>query len=78
MNDVITNEPTIDEPHEVALRRSQQQRRNAIWDDYVVYLQELEFDLGIDDNPTSFSQVMKSANYFIWLDVMKGVLKSMD
>ena len=61
-NEVVTDEPTLDEPHEVAPRRSQRQRRAAISNDYVVYLQESEFDLGIDKDPASFSQAIESAN----------------
>ena len=57
----------MDEPHEavneqqeVTLRRSQRQRRFAITDDYVVYLQESEFDLGIEADPISFPQAIQS------------------
>ena len=63
-NEAITDEPTLDEPHEVAPRRSRRQRRAAISNDYVVYLQESEFDLGIDKDPVSFSQAIESANFF--------------
>ena len=44
----------------------------------MVYLQESEFDLGIDKDPVSFSQAIKSANSSKWLDAMKDELKSMD
>ena len=44
----------------------------------MVYLQELEFDLGIDEDPVSFSQAMESVNSAKWLDAMKEELKSMD
>ena len=54
------NEPIIDEPQEVVLRRSIRQKKICIYDDCVVYLQESKFDLGIDDDPVSFSQVIKS------------------
>ena len=47
-NEYNVNESTLDKPQEIALRRSQRERRSAISDDYVVYLQESEFDdLGI-------------------------------
>ena len=72
------NEPTLNEPQEIALRRSQRPRKSAISDDYVVYLQESEFDLGINEDPVSFSQAMKSGNSEKWLDAMKNELKSMD
>ena len=38
---------------------SQRQRKSAISDDYVVYLQESEFDLGINEDPVSFSQAIE-------------------
>lgn len=83
LNDTLTDEivivePTINEPQEDALRRSERQRRSAISNDYVVYLQESEFDLGIDNDPVSFSQAMESDNSTKWLDAMKEELKSMD
>ena len=52
--------------------------RSAISDEYVVYLQESDFDLEIDEDPISFSQAMESANSNEWLDTMKEELKSMD
>ena len=61
-NEAVTDEPTLDEPHKVAPRRSQRQRRAVISNDYVVYLQKSEFDLGIDKDPASFSQAIESAN----------------
>ncbi|XP_020260739.1 uncharacterized protein LOC109837062 [Asparagus officinalis] len=77
--DVITDEPTIDIPHEeVALRRSQRPRKSAISDDYVVCLQESKFNLGMDKDPVSFSQAMKSHDSNKWFDAMKDELKSME
>ncbi|XP_022846239.1 uncharacterized protein LOC111368978 [Olea europaea var. sylvestris] len=78
-NEVATDEPALNEPQEITLKRSQRQRRPAISDDYVVYLQGSEFDLGIvDDDPVSFSQAIESANSDKWLDAMKDELKSME
>jgi len=39
---MIQNELILEEPQEVALRRSQRERRSTISNDYVVYLHELE------------------------------------
>ena len=44
----------------------------------MVYLQESELDLGIGDDPVSFSQAMESNDSAKWLDAMKEELKSMD
>ena len=41
------------------LRRSKRERRSAISDAYHVYLTEIEFDLGEDDDPTSFKEAME-------------------
>lgn len=62
----------------MVLRRTERQRKSAISDDYVVYLQESEFDLGIDDDPVSFSQAIKSNDSVKRLDAIKEELKSMD
>jgi len=43
----------------------------------VVYLQESENELSIDNDPVSFSEAMNSDNSDKWLDVMKDELKSM-
>ena len=68
MNDFITHnndiidEPTIDEPQEIVLRKSQRQRKFAMSNNYVVYLQESKFGLGIDNDPVSFSQAISNDN----------------
>jgi hypothetical protein len=49
-DEIITNEPIIEELQGIALKRSQRERRSAISDNYVVYLQE--FDSSKD--PVSF------------------------
>ena len=50
----VTNEQVVDEPQEIALRRSIRQKRPVISNDYVVYSLEHECDLSIDDHPVSF------------------------
>ena len=37
---MIHNEPIMEEPQEIALRRSQREKRSTISNDYVVYLHE--------------------------------------
>ncbi|KAA0031640.1 Retrovirus-related Pol polyprotein from transposon TNT 1-94 [Cucumis melo var. makuwa] len=77
-NDIVTNEPVTEEPQEIELRRFVRSRRSAISDDYLVYWHESEFDLSIDNDPVSFSQVIKRDNSTKWLDAMKEELKSMN
>ena len=43
----------------------------------MVYLQELENDLSIDNDPISFSEAINGDNSDKWLDAMKDELKSM-
>lgn len=54
------------------------QRKSTIFYYYVVYLHELKFGLGIDNEPVSFSQATKSDNFIKWLNVMKKELKSIN
>lgn len=72
------NEQVVNEPNQGALRRSQRTRRSAIADDYLVYLHEIDYDVGINEDPISFSQAIESKNSKEWLDVMKDELKSME
>ena len=43
----------------------------------MIYLQESENDLSIDNDPVSFSEVINGDNSDKWLDAMKDELKSM-
>ncbi|KAL6331379.1 hypothetical protein AAG906_011316 [Vitis piasezkii] len=72
----VTQQPQ--EPQvQVPLRRSTRERRSTISDDYVVYLQEHEFDMGLKDDPISVSQVKQSSNSEKWIEAMKEEMKSM-
>ena len=52
--------------------------RNAILDDYIVFLQEHEADIGIvEDYPINFHQAMKSSNAKKWINAMNEEIKSM-
>ena len=50
----VNNEPIVEQSQEIVLRRSQRERRSAISNDYVIYLQESKNDLSIDNDPVSF------------------------
>ena len=68
----------VEEPPQPApLRRSQRERRPAITNDYVVYLQESDFDIGIRKDPISFSQAMESDDSSKLMEAMNEKLKSM-
>ena len=77
-NEAVTIEPIVEESQGVALRRSQRERRPAIPDDYVIYLQESDFDIGTSKDPVSFSQAMESNDSTKWIDAMNDELKSME
>jgi len=59
------------------LRRSHRDRKSTISTHYVVYLQESENDLSIDNELVSFSEAINDDNFDKWLDAMKDELKSM-
>ncbi|RDY04901.1 hypothetical protein CR513_11324, partial [Mucuna pruriens] len=53
------------------------ERRHAIANDYIVFLQEHEDDISLtEDDPINFSQAMQSSNSQKWIDAMKDELKS--
>ena len=65
------------EPQQVALRRPQRNHRSAISDDYVVYMQESDYHIGINKDPVSFSHAVESKESKEWINAMKEELKSM-
>ena len=77
-NEIITNEPIMEEPQQSTLRKSQRERRPAISNDYVVYLQESDYDIGTSKDPVSFSQAIGCSDSDKWIDAMNDELKSMD
>ena len=52
----------------LVLRRSQKERKSTILNDYMVYPQESENDLRIDNDRVSFSEVTNGNNSNKWLD----------
>jgi hypothetical protein len=78
IHEAVTNEPIVDGPQEVVLRRSQRVKRSAISDNYVVYLQESDFDIGKCKDPVSFSQAIESNDSAKWINSMNDELKLMD
>uniref|UniRef100_A0A803LV75 Retroviral polymerase SH3-like domain-containing protein n=1 Tax=Chenopodium quinoa TaxID=63459 RepID=A0A803LV75_CHEQI len=58
----VAIENDVEPPQPAALRRSQRERKSVISDDYVVYLQESDFDIGIRKDPVS-SQALEVVGY---------------
>jgi hypothetical protein len=62
----------------VSLRRSIRDRRSAISNDYIVFLQENEFNIGMmEDDSVTFRQALESINSHKWTKVMDEEIKSM-
>ncbi|CAL8993090.1 unnamed protein product [Prunus brigantina] len=69
--------PELDNPQEpVQARRSDRPRRSTANSDYM-YLQEADFDIGDEADPTSFKEAMESHNANKWREVMLNELESM-
>jgi hypothetical protein len=59
------------------LRRSTRPKKSAIPDNYVVYLQESDYNIGAENNPESFSQAMNCKESELWYNAMKEEMNSM-
>jgi hypothetical protein len=75
---MVANEQMVEEPQGEVLRRSQRERRSSILDEYVVYLQKSDFDIGSSKDLISFSQALESVDSTKWMNAMKDELKSMN
>ncbi|KAJ9544451.1 hypothetical protein OSB04_024158 [Centaurea solstitialis] len=73
--------PTVEQTQqtqEVPLRRSTRERRSAIPDDYIGFLQEHETQTGIrEDDPINLKEALSSSNSQKWIDAMADEMKSM-
>jgi Reverse transcriptase (RNA-dependent DNA polymerase) len=62
----------------VPLRRSTRERRSAISNDYIVFLQENEFNIGMmEDDSVTLRQALESVNSHKWIKSMDEEIKSM-
>jgi len=76
-NDGVLPQILIQKSQEVPLRRSDRERRSATPDDYIIFLQEHEDDIGLtEDDLINFCQVMHSSNFQNWINAMKDEMKS--
>jgi transposase InsO family protein len=67
---------TSQEDDGTTLRRSTRPKRSAIPDDYVVYLQESDYNIGAENDPESFSQAMSCKESELWYNAMKEEMNS--
>jgi hypothetical protein len=68
---------TFQEYDGTTLRRSIRPKRSAIPDDYVVYLQESDYNIGAENDPEFFSQAMSCKESELWYNAMKEEMNSM-
>ena len=77
----IPIDPVIQHPQQknvdITLIRSTRERRLAISSDYIVYLQESNFDISAKDNPIMFSQAMGGSKSTLWYNAMQDEMDSM-
>ena len=65
-------------PSRDGVLQSTRERRSALLDDYIVFLQEHEFDIGaVEDDPINFRQALESSKSREWIDAMSEEIKSM-
>ena len=65
------------ENDEAILRRSTRVRKSVIPNNYIVYLQELDYNIGVENDPEAFSQAMSSKESNSWYRAMKEEMNSM-
>ena len=79
--DIVIQPPEVQtqQPQDqVPLRRSTRERRNAIPDDYIVFLLENEDGCGVmEDDPVNFQNAMNDTNSVKWIEAMNEEYKSM-
>ncbi|KAL0378491.1 UNVERIFIED_CONTAM: Copia protein [Sesamum radiatum] len=71
------DQQALPENVDATLRRSTRIKRSAIPSDYMVYLQESEFNVGAENDPETFLQAMISRESNLWYDAMKEEMNSM-
>ena len=59
------------------LRRSTRIRKSSIPNDYIVYLQEYDYNVGAENDPESFRQAMSCKESNLWYDAMNDEMNSM-
>ena len=78
----ITFEQQV-EPHTsqeydgTTLRRSIRPKRSAIPNDYIVYLQESDYNIGAENDPEFFSQAINCKESELWYNAMNEEMNSM-
>ena len=76
---IILNESFFEteENVDVTLIRSNRTRKSIISSDYIVYLQESNIDIGVENDPVTFSQAISGSKSTLWYNAMKDEMDSM-
>ena len=61
---------------DIPLRRSERALKRAILDDYIVYLQEHEYNVGDVSDLTTYKEAIVSPQSNFWIDAMKDEMTS--
>ena len=67
----------LDVVMDIPLRKSKRVNRPTISDDYTIYLQEHEYNVGEVLDPTTYREAIISPQYNFWIDAMKDEMISM-
>ncbi|RZB42467.1 Retrovirus-related Pol polyprotein from transposon TNT 1-94 [Glycine soja] len=62
---------------DATLKRSTRIRKSTIHSDYIVYLQESDYNTGAENDPETFDQAMSCKESNLWYDAMKDEMNSM-
>jgi len=62
---------------DASLRWSTKVRKSIIPSDYIIYLQEYDYNIGAENDPKTFDQAMSCKESNLWYDTMKDEINSM-
>ena len=76
--DQVVREDIEQHPSDTTLRRSTRVKRSAISSDYMVYLQESDYNIGAKNDPETFAQAMSCEKSRLWYNAMMDEMDSMN
>ncbi|KAJ7972126.1 Retrovirus-related Pol polyprotein from transposon TNT 1-94 [Quillaja saponaria] len=62
---------------QIPVTRSERQRRHAISNDFIVYLGEIDYDVGHIVDPTTYGEAISSPQSDKWIEAMREEMQSM-
>ena len=77
LNEQLVEKHDPPENVEPTLRWSTRERKSVISSDYVVYLQEFDFNVRVVNDPETFSPAMNKKESKLWFDAIKDEMDSM-